>query len=200
MSIHTLIEPIANFAVNQLFNWAPFKRTTERPKVTPMPNGAEVIEITYDRGVEIKIVAVAKVQMKKAYVITATRDLAAGHTFKLQTEKRLVPIDLFLGWGLMSSPLSSRLFDYKKIYGDDGNRTIEYRSDQYKVDRAWGRCAYVHFMNPSDFKMPAPGDCVLFEGYLVDVYIDGVCTWATDIEMGDENCETVYPTSFKTLN
>lgn len=199
MSSHTIFEPLANFAVNQLFNWAPFKRTTERPKVTPMPNGADVIEITYDRGVEIKIVAVAQIEMKRAYVITAARDMAAGHTFKLATEKRLVPIDLFLGWGLMSSPLSSRMLDYEKVYDQDGGRAMVYKSDDYKVDRAWGKCAHVHFMNPLGFRMPKPGDCVSFNGYLVDVYIDGVCTWATDIEMGDEFCETVYPSNFKIL-
>ncbi len=199
MSAHTLLEPLANFAVNQLFNWAPFKRTIERPKVTPMPNGAETIEMTFDRGVEIRIVAVAKIEMKKAYVITASRDMAAGHTFKLQTEKRLVPIDLFLGWGLMSSPLSSRMLDYEKVYDADGGRTLIYKSDDHKVDMAWGKCAHVHFMNPAGNRMPKPGDCLEFEGYLVDVYNNGDCTWATDTEMGDEYCETVYPTKFNIL-
>ena len=192
-----MIDIISNGIVNAIFNLAPFQKTQNRPVVTPMPNGAETIELTYDRGVEIKIVAVAKVEMEKAYVISAARDRAAGHTFKLRTEKRLVPVDLFLGWGIMSSPLSARFFDYEKIYGEDGSRIICYRSDGYKLARAAGNCAHVHMMNPIDFKMPAAGDCVSFEGYLVDVYIDGVCTWPTDVIMGDENCETIYPTSFK---
>lgn len=200
MSSRTLFEPLANFAVNQIFNWAPFKRSNERPIIRPMPNGAQIIEVTFDRGVEIRIVAVATISMKKAYVISAARDQAIGNTFKLATEKRLVPIDLFLGWDLMSSPVSSRLFDYEKVYGQDGSRTILYKSDDYKIDRAAGRCAYVHFMNPINLKMPKPGDCVSFEGYLVNVFIDGVCTWATDLHMGDENCETVYPTKFKILD
>ncbi len=195
-----MIDLITNGIINAMFSMAPFKRTDHRPEVTPMPNGAETIELTYDRGIEIKIVAVAKVKVKKAYVISAAQDRAAGHTFKLQTAKRLVPIDLFLGWGVMSSPLSTRFFDYAKVYGEDGSRTIVYQSDEYKIERAAGNCAHVHMMNPIDLKMPAAGDCVSLDGYLVDVYIDGVCTWPTDLIMGDENCETIYPLSFKKVS
>lgn len=197
--MHNLMQPISEGIVNALFNLAPFKRTTERPKVTPMPNGAETIELTFDRGVEIKIVAVAQVEIKKAYVISAARDKAAGGNFKLQTEKRLVPLDLFLGWGLMSSPFSSRMFSYTKTYDNEGGRVMTYESDQYKVDRAWGNCAHVHMMTPLDIQIPKAGDCVAIRGYLVDVYIDGVCTWPTDINIGDENCETIYPSHFKVL-
>lgn len=194
-----MFESLANLTVNAIFAAGLFKKTNEKPIVTPMPNGAQVIELTYEKGVEIKIVAVAQLEIKSAYVISAKRDQAIGNTFKTQTEKRLVPVDLFIGWGLMSSPLSTRMFDYKVDYTEDGGRFIEYISDDYKVNKAYGNCAHVHLMTPDRFTMPKHGQCVSITGYLVDVYIDGICTWPTDTSLGDENCETIYPSSFRVV-
>jgi hypothetical protein len=195
-----MFETLASMTVNAMFAAAPFKKAQEKPVVSPMPNGAQVIELTYDKGVEIKIVAVAQVQIKKAYVIRANRDKAIGSTFKTQTENRLVPLDLFIGWGLMSSPFSTRLIDYETSYTEDGGRFINYSSDDYKVNKAYGNCSHIHLMTPDPYRMPKRGDCVTISGYLVDVYIDGVCTWPTDIYFGDENCETIHPYSFEVLD
>ena len=194
-----MFQVLADLTVNAIFAAAPFKRANKKPSVTPMPNGPQVIEITWHEGIEIKIVAVAQVEIKKAYVIKASRDEAIGDNFSTQIENRLVPVDLFLGWGLMSSPFSTRMFDYKKNYTEDGGRFIEYISDDYKVNKAYGNCAHVHLMTPDSFTMPKRGQCISVTGYLVDVYIDGACTWPTDIFLGDENCETIYPSSFRII-
>lgn len=192
-----MISALSNFVVNTIFNIAPFKRTTERPLIKPIEPYSKRVQ--WERGVEINVVAVAEVQFKKAYVISASRPQIITDDFNVYIEKKLVPLDLFIGWGQMSSPLSSRMLDYEKYYAADGTRIVYYSGDHYKLSQAVGQCAHVHFMTTSDQEMPKPGDCISFNGHLVDIYIGGELTWPTDLNMGDERCETVLPEKFEIL-
>ena len=195
----SIAEGLANLVVNVMFDYAPFQRAQTKPIVRILDE-ALMVEDNYVRGVKIEVVAVATITVEKAYVISSKTNRARGDTFQIRTENDLVPNDLFLGWGLMSSPFSSRMFSYETVYKNDGSRSMYSWSDERKISRARGNCAHVHMMNRIDFKVPSKGQCVSFEGYLVDIYIDDVRTWATDLTIGDENCETIYPTQFKILS
>ena len=197
--MRSIAEGLANIVVNAMFDYAPFQRAQTKPLVRILEE-AKMVEITYERGIKIEVVAVATVTVEKAYVISSKTERARGDTFQLRTENELVPHDLFIGWGLMSSPFSSRMFSYQTVYENDGSRSMYSFSDERKISRALGNCAHVHMMNRIDFEVPSKGQCVSFEGYLVDIYIDDVRTWATDLTIGDEHCETIYPTQFKILD
>lgn len=171
--------------------FSPFSVLHARPSVEILPC-PELLETRTILDEPVTITARASIEMEAVILCSSwARQLPS-----CPGEAIVAPLDLGLGWGRMSDPITRNLSRIKQVYTDDGGRWMSFSSEsQLQVNMSMKHSAHIHVVFPPKFimpeKLPKKGTPVYLKGLLVDLdWPDR--KWMTDLVPGNEHCETVY--------
>ncbi len=173
--------------------------------------------ITYEgQGQIVKVQPVQKpaskqeFRFKEKYIITPLADFAitarvlSSKRYRFDDESELAPVDLFLGWGIMSDDqvLSELELSQGSRWSSWHCKTMPVPRDQIEQNAANMHLIPENGDIEDAIKKVRTGNLVKFNGYLVKVIRNDGWKWQSSLtrnDTGNGSCEVVFVTSFSIM-
>lgn len=152
----------------------------------------------------------AEFRFKEKYTIIPLADfeitarVLSGKRYRFDNESELAPVDLLLGWGVMSDDQV-----LSELELSQGSRWFFWHCKTMPVprDQIEHNAANMHLIPENDdiegaIKKVRTGNLVKFNGYLVSVIRNDGWKWQSSLtrnDTGNGSCEVVFVTSFSKM-